>query len=91
VAAYDSFAILTLQRHFSALTKFAHVELRVCSRKRRGKAALDVPINPYVRSVGSRSVAVGIGEHGEPGDYAAAGISLPAMQVKPAMAGLLRV
>jgi len=30
-------------------------------------------------------------EHREPGDYAASGISLPAMPVKPAMAGLLRV
>jgi hypothetical protein len=25
---------LVLQRHFSALTKFAHVESRVCGRKR---------------------------------------------------------
>ena len=52
--------LLALQRHFNALTKFAHVESRFCGRKRRGKAALDVPINPCVRSVCSRSVAVGL-------------------------------
>src|SRR5947209_15946811 len=46
--------LLALQRHFNALTKFAHVESRFCGRKRRGKAALDVPINPCVRSVCSR-------------------------------------
>src|SRR5256885_15941783 len=51
---------LTLQRHFNALTKFANVESRFCGRKRRGKATLDVPINPCVRSVCSRSVAVGL-------------------------------
>src|SRR5262249_19416019 len=38
----------------------AHVESRFCDRKRRGKAALDVPVNPCVRSVCSRSVAVGL-------------------------------
>src|SRR2546425_1810056 len=41
---------LTLQRHLSALAKFAHVESRFCGRKRRGKAAFDTPINPCVRS-----------------------------------------
>jgi len=51
---------LSLQRHFSALTKFAHIESRFCGRKRRGKAALSVPINHCVRSVCSRSVAVGL-------------------------------
>jgi hypothetical protein len=51
---------LTLQRHFSALTKFARIESRFCGRKRRGKAALKVPINPYAGSVYSRSVAVGL-------------------------------
>jgi len=49
---------LTLQRHFSGLAKFALVESRFCGRKRRGKAAFDVPANPCVRSVCSRSVAV---------------------------------
>src|SRR6266568_4102600 len=52
---------LALQRHFNALTKFAHVESRFCGRKRRGKAAFDVPLNPCSRSVCSRSVAVGLG------------------------------
>src|SRR6266487_7211592 len=51
---------LSLQRHFNALTKFAHVESRFCGRKRRGKAAFDVPLNPCSRSVCSRSVAVGL-------------------------------
>jgi len=51
---------ITLQRHFSVLTKFAHVELRVCGRKGRGKTSFDVPVNPCVRSICSRSVAVGI-------------------------------
>src|SRR5262245_61166409 len=51
---------LTLQRHFSALPKFAHVESRFCGRKRRGKAIFDVPINPCVRDACSKSVAVGL-------------------------------
>src|SRR5256885_16625383 len=51
---------VALQRHFSALAKFAHVESRFCGRKRRGKAAFDTPINPCVRSTCSRSVAVGL-------------------------------
>jgi hypothetical protein len=51
---------LALQRHFSVLTKFAHVELRVCGRKGRGKTSFDVPVNPCVRSICSRSVAVGL-------------------------------
>jgi hypothetical protein len=52
--------LLTLQRHFSALPKFAHVESRFCGRKRRGKALFDVPINPCVRDTCSKSVAVGL-------------------------------
>ena len=55
---------ITLQRHFSVLTKFPHVKSRFCGRKRRGKAAFDVPVNPYVRSVWFRSVAVGITDAG---------------------------
>ena len=51
---------LTLQRHFSALTKFSRVESRFYGRKERGKAAFDIPINPCVRGVCSRSVAVGL-------------------------------
>ena len=54
----DSF--LTLQRHFSALPKFAHVDSRFCGRKRRGAALFDVPINPCVRDACSKSVAVGL-------------------------------
>src|SRR5262249_40125602 len=52
--------ILTLQRHFNVLPKFAHVESRFCGRKGRGKSAFDVPINPCVRSICSQSVAVGL-------------------------------
>src|SRR5262249_13255601 len=37
---------LSLQRHFSALPKFAHVESRFYGRKRQWKAVFDVPINP---------------------------------------------
>ena len=37
---------LALQRHFSALPKFAHVESRFYGRKRQWKAVFDVPINP---------------------------------------------
>src|SRR5215471_19167044 len=51
---------LPLQRHFRVLTKFSHVESGLCGRKRLGKAAFDVPINPCVRSACSRSVAVGL-------------------------------
>jgi CheY-like chemotaxis protein len=52
--------VLALQRHFSGFAKFALVESRFCGRKRRGKAAFDVPANLCVRSVCSRSVAVGL-------------------------------
>ena len=51
---------LTLQRHFGALAKFAHVESRFHGRKRRGKGAFDTPLNPCVRSACSTTVAVGI-------------------------------
>lgn len=56
--------ILSLQRHFSALPKFAHVDSRFCGRKRRGKALFDVPINPCVRDACSKSVAVGLSRDG---------------------------
>ena len=39
-------AVKTLQRHFSRLTKFAHVESRFCGRKRQEKAVFYVSINP---------------------------------------------
>src|SRR5438445_12624477 len=51
---------LTLQRHLGVLSKFAHVESRLCGRQRRGKAAFDVSINPCARRACSRSVAVGL-------------------------------
>src|SRR5215510_160176 len=51
---------VTLQRHLRALLKFSPVESRFCSRKRRGKATFDAPINPCARSASSRSVAVGV-------------------------------
>jgi hypothetical protein len=51
---------LSLQRHFSVLTKFPPVESRFCSHKRRGKAAFDGRVNPCVKSICSRSVAVGL-------------------------------
>jgi hypothetical protein len=59
-----SFSILltdiTLQRHFSTSTKFAHVESRFCGGKQRGKAAYCTSTNPCARRACSRSVAVGI-------------------------------
>src|SRR5262249_15666344 len=55
----DGYPKFTLQRHFSAMTKFAHEESRFCGHKRRGKVAFDVPVNPCVRTACSRSVAVG--------------------------------
>jgi hypothetical protein len=53
-------SVITLQRHFGVLSKFAYVESRLCGRQRPRKAAFDVPINPCARSACSRSVAVGI-------------------------------
>src|SRR2546426_7311430 len=52
--------LLTLQRHFSTSTKFAHVESRFCGGKQRGKAAACTSTNPCARSACSRSVAVGL-------------------------------
>src|SRR5215471_15342120 len=51
---------IPLQRHLIALLKFAPVESRLCSCKRRGKATFETPINPCARSACSRSVAVGV-------------------------------
>src|SRR5262247_1697831 len=56
---------ITLQRHLMSLLKFAPVESRFCSCKRRGKETFDTPINPCARSTCSRSVAVGIIEVGK--------------------------
>jgi hypothetical protein len=41
----SSVSFIALQRHFNALTEFAHVESRFCGRKRREKAALDTAIS----------------------------------------------
>jgi hypothetical protein len=53
-------AILTLQRHFSALTKFAHGESRFCGRKRQEKAVFYVPINLGSTKHVCRNVVVGV-------------------------------
>src|SRR5262249_33654644 len=54
----DDLYSLSLQRHFSTLTKFSRVESRFYGRKQRGKAAFDVPINPCGGSLRYRNVAV---------------------------------
>src|SRR5216683_5595344 len=51
---------LTLQRHFSALTKFTHGESRFCGRKRQEKAVFYVPINLGSTKHVCRNVVVGI-------------------------------
>src|SRR6266571_3643543 len=51
---------LSLQRHFSRLTKFAHVASRLCSHKQPGKAVFYTSINLCVRKHVCRSVVVGI-------------------------------
>jgi hypothetical protein len=51
---------ITLQRHFRVLTKFVPVESWLYGRKGGGKAAFDVPVNPCIKSICSRSVAIGV-------------------------------
>ena len=51
---------LTLQRHFSVLTKFARVESRLSGRKRRREAIFYTPVNLCDRRACSASVAVGL-------------------------------
>src|SRR5262245_11459467 len=51
---------LSLQRHFSASTKFAHVKSWLCGRKQRGKVAFCTPRNPCARRACSRSIVVGL-------------------------------
>src|SRR5262245_22686059 len=51
---------ITLQRHFSASTKFAHEKSRFCGRKQRGKEAFCAPINPCSRRTCFRNVDVGV-------------------------------
>jgi hypothetical protein len=55
--------LLTLQRHLSVLTKFAHVESRLSGRKRQRKVVFYAPVNLYDRRVCSASVAVGLTTH----------------------------
>jgi len=51
---------LTLQRHFSVLTKCAHVESRFFGRRRQGKVVFYASVNLCDRRACSVSVAVGI-------------------------------
>ena len=51
---------LSLQRHFSALTKFAHVESRFFGRKQQGKVVFYASVTLCVRKVCRINVAVGI-------------------------------
>src|SRR5262249_29778584 len=61
IAACDPSLPLALQRHLSALTKFAQVESRVCGRKRHREAAFYAPVTLCDRRERSTSVAVGLG------------------------------
>src|SRR5262245_25218033 len=51
---------LPLQRHFRALTKFAHVESRLSGRKRQREVVFHAPVNLCDRRPCSTSVAVGL-------------------------------
>src|SRR5439155_12441419 len=51
---------ISLQRHFSVLTKFAYVESRLSGLKRQREVVFYVPVNLCDRRVCSASVAVGI-------------------------------
>src|SRR4030095_8825880 len=57
---HSNLRCLTLQRHFSASTKFAHGKSWFCVRKQREKADFCTPINHGARSVYFRSVAIGL-------------------------------
>jgi hypothetical protein len=56
----EKFQSLTLQRHFRALTKFAHVALRLSGHKRQRGAVFYAPVNLCDRRPCSASVAVGL-------------------------------
>ena len=56
----DAPHVLALQRHFSVLTKFAHVESRLSGRLRRRKVIFYKPVNLCDRRACSASVAVGL-------------------------------
>jgi class 3 adenylate cyclase len=53
-------AQLSLQRHFSKLTKFVHGESRVCGHKRQGKVVFYASVNLCVNKHVCISVAVGL-------------------------------
>ena len=59
-AAMSMDKYLTLQRHFSVLTKFAHVESRLSGRNSTRKVVFYAPVNLYDRRACSASVAVGL-------------------------------
>src|SRR5262245_61247628 len=52
--------VITLQRHFRVLTKFAHVESQLSGRKRQREGVFYAPVNLCDRRACSASVAVGI-------------------------------
>src|SRR4029450_330148 len=52
--------MVSLQRHFSASTKLAHVKSWLRGRKQRGKVAFCTPINPCARRACSRSIGGGL-------------------------------
>src|SRR5712691_6168069 len=56
----NSSTILPLQRHFSVLTKFAHVESRLSGHKRQREVVFYAPVNLCDRRACSASVAVGL-------------------------------
>ena len=51
---------ITLQRHFSRLTKFAHAKSRFCGCNRQEKAVFDVPITLSSTKHVCRNVVVGL-------------------------------
>ena len=60
VSEQDVAEALSLQRHLSMSTKFAHVESRFCGHKQPGKTVFYTPINLCVRKHVYRSVVVGL-------------------------------
>jgi len=58
--ALIGFRVLSLQRHFRVLTKFAYVESRLSGRKGQREAVFYTPINLCDRRPCSTSVAVGL-------------------------------
>ena len=56
----ETTVLLTLQRHFRMLTKFAHVESRFSGRKRQREEVFYTPVILCDRRPCSTSVAVGL-------------------------------